>query len=140
MKLVVSTFQVTALINLLGSSLIIGLDWFDWGGELLDGKLGLIFLGLFLSSIILCISLSIIHLKALKQNQKLKPRKNRKNPTTSLERQFLKEMVERDLDKLEPDEMKKFLVDYFLQTQDLIDRYNNLDDLVNQVIQREESS
>ena len=100
----------------------------------------MIFLGLFLSSIILCISLSIIHLKALKENQKFKQRKNRKNSTTSLERQFLKEMVERELDNLEPDEMKKFMVDYFLQTQDLIDRYNNLDDLVNQVIQREESS
>ena len=54
-----------------------------------------------------------------------------------LEREFLKEMVERELDKLESGEMKKFIVDYVLLTQDLIDRYNNLDDKLNQAIQQE---
>lgn len=137
MKLVVSTVQVTALLNLVGSSLIVGLVWFGWGYELLDGKLGLIFLGLFVSSIMLCISLSIINLRVLKQNQKFKQKKTRKNQTTALEREFLKEMVERELDKLESGEMKKIMVDYVLLTQDLIDRYNNLDALVNQAIQQE---
>ena len=36
--------------------------------------------------------------------------------------------------------MKKFIVDYVLLTQDLIDKYNNLDDLVNQAIQQEETT
>ena len=117
-----------------------GLVWFGWGYELFANQLGLIFLGLFVSSILLFISLVIIHLKILKQNKKFKQKKKRKNQTTSLEREFLKEMVERELDKLEPGAMKKFIVDYVLLTQDLIDKYNNLDDLVNQAIQQEEGT
>ncbi len=78
-----------------------------WGYELWGDQLDLVFLGLFVNSIMLGISLAIIHLKILKQNQKFKQRKNRKNQKTSLEREFFKEMVERDLEKLEPDEMKK---------------------------------
>ncbi len=140
MNLVGSMVQVTALINLVGTSLIVGLVWFGWGYELFANQLGLIFLGLFVSSILLFISLVIIHLKILKQNKKFKQKKKRKNQATSLEREFLKEMVERELDKLEPGEMKKFIVDYVLLTQHLIDKYNNLDDLVNQAIQQEETT
>ncbi len=44
------------------------------------------------------------------------------------------------LPRLEPGEMKKFIIDYVLLTQDLIDKYHDLDDLVAQAIQQEEST
>ena len=129
--------QVTALINLVGSSLIVGLVWFGWGYELLNDKLGLIFLGLFVSSILLCISLSIIHLKIIRKNQKIKliePKKNRRYSENSLEREFLKEKLERIANTLETKELKKLIVDYVLLTQDLINKSNDLRALVDKSI------
>ncbi len=113
MKLVVSTVQVTALINLVGSSLIVGLIWFGWGYQLLDGKLGLIFIGLFVSSIMLCTALAIIHLKVLRKSHKIKlieQRNNSRNYGKSLEREFLKEKLERIANTLETKDLKEFIV------------------------------
>ena len=140
MSLAVTTIYVMALINLIGTSLIVGLVWFGWGYELLANQLGLIFLGLFVSSILLVISLAIVYLKILKQSRKFKQKKKRQTQATSLERQFLKEMMERELDKLERNALKKFLVDYVLLTQDLINHCNLLGDLLYQSGETEESS
>ncbi len=140
MSLAVTTIYVMALINLIGTSLIVGLVWFGWGYELLANQLGLIFLGLFVSSILLVISLAIVYLKILKQSRKFKQKKKSQTPATSLERQFLKEMVERELDKLEPNALKKFIVDYVLLTQDLINQYNLLGDLLYQSGETEEGT
>ena len=137
MKLVVSTVQVTALINLVGSSLIVGLVWFGWGYELLDGKLGLIFIGLFVSSIMLCTALAIIHLKFIIKNQKIKlieQRSNRRKHGKSLEREFLKEKLERITNTLQTKDLKEFIVDYVLLTQDLINKSNDLQALLDESI------
>ncbi|MDJ0649711.1 MAG: hypothetical protein QNJ60_13535 [Xenococcaceae cyanobacterium MO_188.B19] len=135
MKLVVSTVQVTALINLVGSSLIVGLIWFGWGYQLLDGKLGLIFIALFVSSIMLCTALAIIHLRIIRKSHKIKlieQRSNRRKHGKSLEREFLKEQLERTTNTLETKELKKFIVDYVLLTQDLINKSNDLQALVDE--------
>ena len=137
MKLVVSTVQVTALINLVGSSLIVGLIWFGWGYQLLDGKLGLIFIALFVSSIMLCTALAIIHLKFIIKNQKIKlieQRSNRRKHGKSLEREFLKEKLERITDTLQTKDLKEFIVDYVLLTQDLINKSNDLQALLDESI------
>lgn len=137
MKLVVSTVQVTALLNLVGSSLIVGLIWFGWGYQLLDGKLGLIFIGLFVSSILLCTALAVIHLKFIIKNQKIKlieQRSNKRKHGKSLEREFLKEKLERIANTLETKDLKEFIVDYVLLTQDLINKSNDLEALVDKSI------
>ena len=137
MKLIVSTVQVTALINLIGSSLIVGLIWFGWGYQLLDGKLGLIFVALFVSSIMLCTALGIIHLKIIIKNQKIKlieQRSNRRKHGKSLEREFLKEKLERITDTLQTKDLKEFIVDYVLLTQDLINKSNDLQALLDESI------
>ncbi len=69
---------------------------------------------------------AIIYLKISKESKKFKQKKKGKAQANSLERKFLKEMVERELDKLERSAMKKFIVDYILLTQDLINQYSSL--------------
>ena len=137
MKLIVSMVQVTALINLVGSSLIVGLIWFGWGYQLLDGKLGLIFIALFVSSVMLCTALAIIHLKFIIKNQKIKlieQRSNRRKHGKSLEREFLKEKLERITNTLQTKDLKEFIVDYVLLTQDLINKSNDLQALLDESI------
>ena len=140
MNLLVSMVSVTALLNLIGTSLIVELVWFGWGYELFGNQLGLIFLGLFVSSILLVISLTIISLKIFFKSRKIQRKKKVQNQANSLEREFLKEMVERELDKLELNAMKKFILDYIFLTQDLINKYNILDNLLHQSGQTEEGN
>ena len=77
--------------------------------------------------------MSIIHLKIIRKNQKIKlieQRSNRRSSGKSLERGFLKEKLERTTNTLETKELKEFIVDYVLLTQDLINQSNDLQALV----------
>ena len=81
--------------------------------------------------------MSIIHLKIIRKNQKIKliePKKNRRYSENSLEREFFKEKLERIANTLETKELKKFIVDYVLLTQDLINKSNDLRALVDKSI------
>ena len=85
----------------------------------------------------LCTALAIIHLKVLRKSQKFKlieQKRNRRDSEKSLEREFLKEKLERIVNTLETKELKKFAVDYVLLTQDLINKSNDLQALVDESI------
>ena len=81
--------------------------------------------------------MSIIHLKIIRKNQKIKlieQKKNRRYSENSLEREFFKEKLERIANTLETKELKKLIVDYVLLTQDLINKSNDLRALVDKSI------
>ncbi len=81
--------------------------------------------------------MSIIHLKIIRKNQKIKlieQKKNRRYSENSLEREFFKEKLERIANTVETKELKKLIVDYVLLTQDLINKSNDLQSLVDESI------
>ena len=57
MKKTIAIVYISAVLNLCGTSWIVGVIWWGWGRELLSDKLGLILWGLFLNSTVLAFSL-----------------------------------------------------------------------------------
>ena len=126
MKWTVGIIYGSAVINLCTSSLVMGLIGWGWGEEWLGERLGEIVLALFVSSVALLVTLVRVLMKIAKENRVIKEFRARKAEKLALERSFLKEAVERELEKLEVTEMKQFILDYVLDTQEMIHRSTEL--------------
>ena len=126
MKWTLAIIYTTAVINLGASSVLVGLMWLGWGQEWLVERLGELFLMIFTSSVLLVVALTMVSMRVVKENSGIKRRRRVKAEKLSLSRSFLKEAVERDLDKLKPKEMKAFIVDYVLSTQEMINKSTEL--------------
>ena len=125
MKKTIAIVYASALLNLCGTSWVIGAIGFGWGTELLGDKLGLILWGLFLNSIVLAFSLlmiamvSIIGRRINKQEQLIKRYEKKQANADDLSRSFLEESWRRDIDKLKREEMKEFMVHFLLMSEQL---------------------
>ena len=126
MKWTLAIIYTTAVINLGASSALVGLMWLGWGQEWLVERLGELFLMIFTSSVLLVVALTMVSMRVVKENSGIKRRRRVKAEKLSLSRSFLKEAVERDLNKLKPKEMKAFIVDYVLSTQEMINKSTEL--------------
>ena len=105
---------------------MVGWMWWGWGEEWLAERLGLVVGALLTSSVLLVIALGIISLKVAQENQVIKRQRREKVQKLSVERSFLKEGIERELERLEPQEMRALMLDYVLSTQDLINQCTEL--------------
>ena len=119
MKKTIAIVYASAVINLCGTSWVIGVIWFGWGLELVGDRLGLILWGLFLNSIVLVFGLlmiamvEIIARRVNKKYQRLEVKKD------SLERSFLEEWLKRNLDSLTKEDMKEVMVNWLMVIEKL---------------------
>ena len=116
---------MSAILNLLGNGVVVGLIWFGWFSELVGDKLGLILWGLLLNSIGLALSLLMIAIVAIiggrinKQEQLIKRYEKKQSDSDDLAQSFLEESWRRDIDKLKREEMRELMVNFLSMIKQL---------------------
>jgi hypothetical protein len=110
--------------NFLGSGLIIGCLFFNWGCFFTGNVLSSIFWGLFIGSSLNLIS-QFIFIQICKNEPLPKPYNRQTELRNSTARNFLRESLKRNFDKLSRSQLKEFVVDYVILTQDLVNSSAN---------------
>ncbi len=114
MKKTLAIVYTSAILNLWGNAVVVGLIWFGWGMELFEDKLGLILWGLFFNSIVLVFSLIMIAIsriivkRIIAKYQKIEVKEDK------LARSFLEEWLKRNLEILSRKEMKNLMVTWLM--------------------------
>ena len=124
MKKTIAIVYISAVLNLCGTSWIIGEIWWGWG-EFLGDKSGLMLWALFLNSTVLAFGLlmiAIVKIRVRRVNKKeelIKRYEKKESDSNALSKSFLEESRRRNIDKLKRSEMKEFMVHFMFTIEQL---------------------
>ena len=124
MKIIIGLILGATWINFIGIGLIVACLFIGWGCQWIDGSLGLLILGLWINSSLGIAAQMVLFFfkgKTSSSSQKLRqPIRVEPSNSEQYERKFFKEILKRDLEKLELNQLREFTTQYMILTQELI--------------------